>query len=194
MAAPHNLTLLLRRWQIDGDSDAEQEVFRLVEGELLATARRTLQGELGLVHKIEPRELVNEAYLRLHGYPIVTPNRAPFFKLMARAMKRVLIDLARAGRAEKRPPTRLRVVETNAMNSASVASEIDLLEFYDSVDALRAINPRQAETVELWIVGLTIEEIAEEQQVSHSTVKRDLREARAFLAFRLGLAPDWLQL
>jgi RNA polymerase sigma factor (TIGR02999 family) len=193
MTTTGNLTFLLRRWQIDGDREAEQEIFRLVEPELLKKAQRALQGELGLMHKIEPRELIAEAYIALSGYEIQTPNRAPFFRLMAVIMRHILIDLARARDAEKRPPTRLRVVDTNAINSVTVASEFDALDFYDSLDALRAINPRQAEIVELRIVGLANEEIAEDQQISVATVKRDLVAARAFLAFRLGLPPDWLQ-
>jgi RNA polymerase sigma factor (TIGR02999 family) len=193
MGTPGDITQLLRRWQLDGDSDAEQEIFRVVQHELLAIARRMLRGELALTHKIEPRELVNEAYVALHGYSIATPNRAPFFRLMGKAMKHVLIDLARKGRAEKRPPSRLRVVDTTAMHAVGVTSELDVLEFYDSLDALRAINARQADTVELRILGLENKEIAEEHKVSEATVKRDMSEARAFLAFRLGLAPDWIQ-
>jgi DNA-directed RNA polymerase specialized sigma24 family protein len=160
MTRSDNLTLLLRRWQTDGDREAEQEIFRLVEPELLKNAQRVLQGELGLRHKIEPRELIAEAYIALSGYEIQTPNRAPFFRLMAVIMRHILIDLARARDAEKRPPTRLRVVETNAINSVTVASEFDALDFYDSLDALRAISSRQAEIVELRIVGLANEEIA----------------------------------
>jgi RNA polymerase sigma factor (TIGR02999 family) len=193
MTTSGNLTLLLRRWQAEGDREAEQEIFRLVEPELLKKAQGVLQGERGLTHRIEPRELIAEAYIALSGYEIHTPNRAPFFRLMAMKMRHILIDLARARDAEKRPPTRLRVVETNVINSASVASEFDVLEFYESLDALRAINPRQAEIVELRIVGLSNEEIAEDQQISLATVKRDMTAARAFLAFRLGLAHDWLQ-
>lgn len=193
MTTAGNLTFLLRRWQMDGDREAEQEIFRLVEPELLKKAQGALQGESGLVHRIEPRELIAEAYIALSGYEIQTPNRAPFFRLMAVKMRRILIDLARARDAEKRPPTRLRVVETNAINSVSVASEFDALDFYESLDALRAINARQAEIVELRIVGLANEEIAADQHVSVATVKRDMTAARAFLAFRLGLAPNWLQ-
>ena len=188
-----NLTLLLRRWQTNGDREAEQEIFRLVEPQLLKGAQRALQGEVDLMHKIDPRELISEAYLALSGYEIQTPNRAPFFRLMAVTMRHVLIDLARARKAEKRPPTRLRVADTDAVNSISVASEFDALEFYESLDALRRINPRQAEIVELRIIGLSNEEIAADQRISVATVKRDLVAARAFLAFRLGLAHDWLQ-
>ena len=193
MTRSDDLTVLLRRWQADGDREAEQEIFRLVEPQLLKGAQRALQGEVDLMHRIDPRELISEAYLALSGYEIQTPNRAPFFRLMAVTMRHILIDLARARDAEKRPPTRLRVVETNVINSVSVASEFDVLDFYDSLDALRAINPRQAEIVELRIVGLSNEEIAAEQRISVATVKRDMVAARAFLAFRLGLTHDWLQ-
>lgn len=193
MAASGDLTSLLRRWKLDGDSAAEEEVFRLVERELVKIAERTLRGEQGLARKIEPSELVNEAYIALREYAIATPNRAPFFSLMAKAMRNILIDIARADTAAKRPPSRLRVVETGVMDMVSGASEVAPLDFYDSLDALRAVSPRQADIVELRVVGLDNQEIADHHRISVATVKRDMTEARAFLAFRLGLAHDWIQ-
>jgi RNA polymerase sigma factor (TIGR02999 family) len=187
------VTRLLQRWKLNGDSEAEEELFALVEGELLRIARRALARDSGFDHKIDARELVNEAYLALRDYPIATSNRAPFFVLMAKAMRNFLMDLARHDRAAKRPQTRLRVIDTGALNAVPVSSDVGPLEFYESLDALREIEPRQAETIELRVVGLGNDEIAEAQQVSLSTVKRDMAEARAFLAFRLGLPADWIQ-
>jgi DNA-directed RNA polymerase specialized sigma24 family protein len=112
---------------------------------------------------------------------------------MAKAMRNILIDLARADRAEKRPQSRLRVVDTNAVDSVAVAAELDPLDFYESLDALRTVDARQADIVELRIVGLANKEIAQDCKISESTVKRDLAAARAFLAFRLGLPADWIQ-
>jgi DNA-directed RNA polymerase specialized sigma24 family protein len=84
-------------------------------------------------------------------------------------------------------------VSTDVAESVAVAPDVDTLDFYQSLDALRAIDDRQADTLELRLVGLTIEEIAEDQGRSVATVKRDLRTARAFLAFRLGLPAEWIQ-
>lgn len=192
MATPPNVTELLRRWKIDGDHEAEEQLFVVVEAELRAIAARALRREGGLGHKIDPRELVSEAYLRLREYAIDTPNRAPFFHLMAKAMRQCLLDLARRDAAEKRPPSRLRVVDSGVMNSVTIPSDVGPIDFYESLDALTALNRRQGEIIELRVIGLNNDEIAREQRVSVATVKREVAEARAFLAFRLGLPSDWI--
>lgn len=192
--SPEDVTELLQRWKGTGDREAEGELFALVQGELLTIARRALSGHRGVAHKLDPRELVSEAYLALRKYPILTPNRGPFFALMARAMRNVLIDLSRSSNADKRPPTMLRVVDTNVMdNVQAAASEVGPSDFYRALDALRVVNERQADVIEWRVMGLRNDEIATEQGVALSTVKRDVSRAKAFMAFKLGLAAEWLQ-
>jgi RNA polymerase sigma factor (TIGR02999 family) len=190
---PEHVTQLLQRWKLAGDHDAEQELFAVVEQELTRLAQSTLRGMSGFAHKIEPCELVSQAYLNLRGFPIITENRAPFFKLMASTMRHVLIDLARHDRAEKRPPSRLRIVDAHAADSVPAVADIELFDFYRTLDSLRAVNARQADTIELRIVGLSNKEIAAENHVSIATVKRDVDQGRAFLAFQLGLPSNWLK-
>lgn len=187
------VTRLLQRWKVDGDPAAEQQLFTAVEHELRQIAQRTLRRQSGFEHKLEARELVNEAYLALRDYPIVTANRGPFFSLMAKAMRHFLMDLADHDRAAKRPPSRLRISETDAKEMAGGADGIGPLDYYAALDALKAINPRQANAIELRVLGLSNEEIAEELHVSLATVKRDLKEARAYLAFKLGLPAKWIR-
>ena len=193
MTTPGDVTALLRRWKVEGDREAEQKLFSLVYSELRKVAGKALHENPGVEHRIDPRELVSEAYLRLSEYAIETSNRGPFFRLMANAMRHCLIDLLRARGAAKRPQTSLRVADSNVLNSVGASSDVGLIDYYDSLDALKAISPRQAETIELRVVGLGNDEIAQELQISVSTVKRDLEQARAFLAFRLGLSSDWIQ-
>lgn len=193
MTSPGDVTRLLRRWKDNDDRQAEEELFDLVDRELRAAASRVLRRTPRLAYKVDPRELVNEAYVRLRDYAIETPNRAVFFSLMAKAMRQYLLDLARRDGAGKRPPSRLRVVDTHALTSVTVTSDLAPIDFYDGLDALGAIDMRQAKTIELRVLGLTNEEIAEEQGVAVATVKRDFKQARAFLAFRLGLGPEWIQ-
>jgi RNA polymerase sigma factor (TIGR02999 family) len=183
----------LRKWQLDGDAGAEERLFRRVEPELLAVARAVLRREWSdYSHRIDPCELVNEAYLALRTYPINTENRRPFFRLMARAMRNHLGDMADYLRASKRPPDRFRVSLSGSANNVQQPSEVDLIDYYDAIDALRREAPRQADAIELRVFGLTNEEIATTLDVGLSTVKRDVAEARAYIAFRLGLQADWI--
>lgn len=190
--SPGQVTRLLQRWKLSGDRDAEQELFLLVERELRRIAQSTLNRTPGFGHKIDARELVNEAYLALRDYPIVTANRAPFFHLMARAMRNCLMDLADRDRAAKRPPSRLRIVDTHAADSVSASGGVEPTDYYLALDALRKVSARQADIIELRIFGLMNQEIAADQNVSLATVKRDVAEARAFLAFQLGLPSNWI--
>src|SRR5262245_29675005 len=107
-----DVTQLLRRWKDHRDQQAEEELFEIVDRELRKIAARVLR-TTGLEYKLDPCELVNEAYMRLRDYTIATPNRAPFFALMAKAMRQILLDLVDYGKAGKRPPSRLRVVDTH---------------------------------------------------------------------------------
>src|SRR4051794_26873559 len=110
---PDGATLLLKRWKEQGDTEAQNELFALMQGALQKIAAGKLRGEQSLGYKIDPRELVNEAFLRLRqDYPIVTDNRAPFVVLMIKAMRHFLIDQARADQADKRPPSELRIIGT----------------------------------------------------------------------------------
>lgn len=191
-SSPEHVTELLQRWKLGGDRDAEEQLFALLERELTRIARSTLSRMSGFAHKIEPRELVSEAYLRLHGYPINTQNRAPFFTLMAKVMKHVLIDIARKDDADRRPPSELRITDTHAADCVPACEAIEVTRYYAALDALRQSDARQADTIELRILGLTNQEIAEANHVAIATVKRDVAHARAFLAFQLGLPAHWI--
>jgi RNA polymerase sigma factor (TIGR02999 family) len=187
------VTRLLREWKDHGSADAEAALFALVQRELVQVADGLLRHHPRRAAKIDPRELVNEAYLALRVYPIVTANRRPFFRLMATAMRHYLLDLVDHDRAEKRPPSSLRVLDSRAVNAVPGDDGVPVLEWYRAIDALRKVDRRQAEVIEMRIVGLTNEEIALELGISHATVKRDLKQARAFLTFQLGLKASSLQ-
>ncbi len=193
MSTPEQVTELLQAWKIRGDAQAEQELFVVVERELIRVARGALARNPDLAHRIDPRELVNEAYLKLREYSIATTSRGPFFFLMKRVMKRFLIDLVRERQAEKRPQTKLRVMDTAVVANLQTPGEVGPIELYEALDSLRSIDPRQADAIELKMIGLTSEEIADELAVSRASITRDLAQGRAYLAVQLGLPGEWLQ-
>lgn len=191
--SPGDITRLLREWKEHGSRDAEAALFTVVERELVRVADGLLRRNRVREAIIDARELVNEAYLALRLYPIVTANRGPFFRLMATAMRHYLLDRADHDRAAKRPPTSMRVLDSRPLHAVPTGDEMPVVDWYRAIDMLRKVDRRQAEVVELRVVGLSNEEIAGELQVSQATVKRDLKQARAFLAFQLGLAAPSLQ-
>jgi RNA polymerase sigma factor (TIGR02999 family) len=189
---PGDVTRLLQDWKVRGSADAEAQLFALINRELVKVAEAAIRKHPARAHKIDPRELVSEAYLALREYPIATPNRGPFFRLMNVAMRHYLLDLVDRDRAAKRPPSVLRVHQTSAADETPDAGGVSPVEWYLAIDALRRVDPRQADVVELRIMGLSNDEIATEVGIGTATVKRDLKQARAFLAFQLGLPSTWL--
>jgi RNA polymerase sigma factor (TIGR02999 family) len=188
---PGDVTRLLQEWKQHGSGDAEARLFSLIHRELVKVAEAAIRKHPARAHKVDPRELVSEAYLALREYPVVTANRSPFFRLMAVAMRHYLLDLVDRDRAAKRPPSVLRVDQTSAVEQAPDAG-VTPTDWYMAIDALRRVDARQADVVELRIVGLSNDEIATEVGIALATVKRDLKQARAFLAFQLGLPAAWL--
>ncbi len=186
------VTLLLKKWKIDGDSEAEQDLFVKLEGEFLRIARAALRRSPDLARKIDPRELMSEAYLKLREYPVETWGRGPFFSLMSKSMRNFLIDLARHDHADKRPPSMLRVLDTHVVNDLAAQAEVNPLDLYRVHDELAVVSPRQAQVIDLRILGLENAEIAAELGVGLATVKRDVKAARAFFAMKLGLPANWL--
>ena len=136
---------------------------------------------------LQPTALVHEAYLRL------VRNRDPgwegrrhFFGAAAQAMREILIEQARRKGSQKRGGHRHRVELADGMALIEPPAD-DLLALDDAVQSLKADDPRLAEIVELrYYTGLTVDETAEVIGASASTVKRDWRFARAWLAKRLG--------
>src|SRR6185369_8178001 len=181
---PKDVTVLLRRWKVDGDPTAEEELFRVFGPDLARIARETLHKFRRLDHKIDAGELVNEAYLRIErDYPIVTENRWPFVALIRKVMRQHLLDLDKHDRAAKRPPSRLRVVDTQAAHGVTGPSSFDMQEYDAALEALGRMDARQAEIVDMKVFGMTAAEIAEALKIGRATVTRELAKGRAFIAF-----------
>jgi RNA polymerase sigma factor (TIGR02999 family) len=173
-----------------GNRDAADGLVDAVYGELRQLAAGRLAGEAP-GRSVQITDLVHEAYLRLFGTP--TPqrfeNRAHFFAAASEAMRRILVDRARARRRLKRGGGRARVALDMA-EPAIVGDPDSVLALDEALERFQQLDPRAAEIVKLrCFVGLTIAETAEALGVTSRTVNRDWLAARAWLKGALAEAP-----
>jgi RNA polymerase sigma factor (TIGR02999 family) len=175
------LTTLLRGWS-DGDAEAFERVVPLVYDELHRMAARYLAGERSTV-SLQPTALVNELCVRLLGWdPVRWQNRAHFFGVSARMMRRVLVDIARRRLAERRGGADAIRVPLDSIDVPAPQAGEDLIAVDAALEELAAIDPRKAEVVELrFFGGLSVDETARALEVSPRTVQGDWAFARAWL-------------
>jgi RNA polymerase sigma factor (TIGR02999 family) len=135
---------------------------------------------------LNPTALVNEAYLKLAAsLRIELESETHFKRIAARAMRQVLVEAARRRTAQKRGGGQALVTFSDDVAGGEQSSS-EILALDDALEDLSQLHPRQAEVVECrFFGGLEIAETAEVLQVSESTVERDWRAARAWLAHRL---------
>ncbi|MBL8765062.1 MAG: sigma-70 family RNA polymerase sigma factor [Phycisphaerae bacterium] len=173
-----------------GNSDAASELLPLVYDELRRLASSKLAQEAP-GQTLQPTALVHEAYIKLlGGEPIRWQGRRHFFALAATAMRRILVDRARAKRARVHGGGRSRsdvdIEMTIASPTPAAEDPVDLLGLDDALAALAAHDPRQAEVVSLrFFAGLSIERTAEVMDLSPATVKNEWMYARAWLRRRM---------
>jgi len=181
-AAP--VTTLLRAWS-DGDETALERLLPLVEAELRRLARRRMAGERR-GHTLQPTALVNEAFLRLvDARSVPWQDRAHFFGISARLMRRVLVDHARSRGYQKRGGGIQRVTLTDGLALAAERT-LDLVALDRALEELATIDARKARVIELrFFGGLSVEETAEALHVSTDTIKRDWRLAKLWLLRQL---------
>ena len=164
-----------------GDQTAFDRLVPIVHGELRRTAARCMAGERK-GHTLQPTALVNEVYLRLVEINRVRwQDRAHFFAMAARLMRRVLVDHARARGYQKRGGGMPIVPLDESMTPASSPTP-DMLAIDDALQALEKADERKARVVELrFFGGLSVDETASVLNVSPQTVMRDWRLAKAWL-------------
>ena len=170
-----------------GSPDAEEALMKLVHPELRKLAASYMRRERGGV-TLQPTALVHEAYIRLVPQrSIKWENRAHFFGIAARMMRRVLVDHARKRRALKRDGLASGPVSISRVAAPRAgADQVDVLDLNEALTELAALDPRQAEVVEKRYFGqMTNEEIAESMDISLSTVKRELATATLWLRRRM---------
>ncbi len=178
VAASSSVTELLHRWS-DGDVAAREQLIPLVYNELRRIAKFSLAAQPH--NSLQGTALVHEAYLRLAGSSVRWQDRAHFFALAAQLMRRILVDNSRMKRAQKRGGDAVTLVFDENL-AVSAEHELDLVALDDALNALAAIDERQARVVELrFFAGLSIEETAHTLEISTATVKREWATARLWL-------------
>jgi RNA polymerase sigma factor (TIGR02999 family) len=178
--APQNVTQLLIGWS-KGDKEALDALLPLVYDELRRQAARYLRHER-VGHTLQTTALIHEAYLKLVDQKNVHwQNRAHFFGIAARLMRRILVDHARTKKRAKRGGSDIRV-SFNEANAMAPSKDLDIVALDEALERLAEIDEQQSRIVELkFFSGLTVEETAEVLGISPATVKRDWSMAKAWL-------------
>ena len=174
------MTELLRAWS-GGDQAALDALVPAVEAELRRLARIYMSRERR-EHTLQPTALVNEVFLKLvDAADIRWQDRAHFFGISARLMRRVLVDHARSRGYQKRGGGVHRVT-LDGQDIAAPDNQVDLLALDRALEGLAAVDARKCQVVEMrFFAGLSVEETAAALKVSTDTVKRDWRIAKLWL-------------
>jgi RNA polymerase sigma-70 factor (ECF subfamily) len=178
--APSDITSLLLAWS-EGDEAALAELVPRVHAELRRLAHRQMRGERP-GGTLQTTALINEAYLRLvDTNGIRWESRGHFLAVAAQAMRRILVDAARAREAGKRGGGTLRV-PLEGVDLPTAGRDASVVALDDALTALAALDPRKCRVVELrFFGGLTVAETAAVLRVSEETVHRDWHVAKAWL-------------
>jgi|SRR5215472_15761147 len=181
---PASVSRLLRAWG-RGDLQARDALVPVVYRELRRRAAAYLRRERR-DHTLQPTALVHEAYLRLVGQDRVTwQNRAHFFAVAARMMRRVLVDHARDRQAAKRQGPGVKVMLDDGAGAVQPRA-CEMIALDQALIELTSLDPRQGHIVELrYFAGLSEHEVATVLSLSRATVSREWQSARAWLYRRM---------
>ena len=181
-----NVTELLRAWS-DGDEGALASLTPLVEAELRRRARVYMRRERR-DHTLQPTALVNEVFIRLVATAEVRwQDRAHFFGISARLMRRVLIDHARSRGYRKRGGGVQKVTFDEQTIDSGINIDVDLMTLDRALEELAQVDERKCRVVEMrFFGGLSVAETATALGVSGDTVKRDWRIAKLWLRKAIG--------
>ncbi len=179
------ISRILHEWG-EGRKEASEELMPLVYDELRRQAARYLRRERP-GHTLQTTALIHETYLKLVDQRNVDwQNRAHFFGIAAQAMKRILLDYAKARHRQKRGGAAENLHLDEARFVVSGDKSVDLIALDEALTRLARLDARQANIVELkFFAGLSIEDIAETLRISPATVKREWNSAKAWLHFEI---------
>jgi len=165
----------------EGDEQAFEDLLPIVYDELRRLASHYMKGERQ-GHTLQPTALVHEAYAKLVALDMEWRDRVQFFKAAAQAMRRILVDHARAKRSLKRGGGAIALSLDEIVSAPGTEPAADLVDLDLALSDLATRDERKARVVELhYFGGLSFEEIARALEISRATVDRDMRMARAWL-------------
>ena len=179
MAEDFPITQRLLDWRM-GRPEALDEVMPQVYETLHRIAQKYMRQE-NRGHTLQPTAIVNEAYIKLIDADVDWQNRAHFFAIAARLMRRILVDHAKAKHRNKRggSATKMSIDEVGVKQAEP---EMDVVELDLALKRLAELDERKSKIVELhYFGGLKYDETAEVLQISAATVDRELRMAKAWL-------------
>jgi RNA polymerase sigma factor (TIGR02999 family) len=179
------MTQLLRH-ATNGDRTALDALATALYEDLRRLAGRYMQGERP-DHTFQPTALVHEAFVRLIDQrEVLWRDRAQFFALASRMMRRILVDHARSKGADKRGGDHRRLT-IHAVDQATPRPDIDLVALDEAMERLASLSELQARIVELrFFGGLTIDETAQVLDIGKRSVDREWACAKAWLYRELG--------
>jgi len=186
---PPDVTELLVAWS-QGDDAAEAALVPIIYDELQRLARVHMRRERA-EHTLQTTALVHEAYLKLMARKETSwQNRAHFFAASAQSMRRILVDMARTRKRQRRGGgAELLSLDESLVFSPNRASELVALD--DALRELEKLDARKSRVVELrFFGGLTQEEIAKVLKISPQTALREWNRARAWLYSQLSNLED----
>ena len=180
----HQITALLLAWN-RGDQNALEQLTPLIYQELHRAAQHCMARERG-ADPLQTTALINELYIKMVNLKRVNwQNRAHFFALCARQMRRILTDLYRAGSRQKRRGNQATIA-IDASTICASEPRRDLMAIDEALERLAQIDTRKSQVVELrFFGGLSVKETAEVLQVSAETVMRDWKFSKAWLLSEL---------
>src|SRR5687768_2689711 len=180
---PTNVTEILLEWR-SGNDEALKRLMPMVYDELRRLAKVYMRNERR-EHTLQATALVNEAYIRLVNMKVSWQDRAHFFAVAARLMRRLLVDHAKAHHRAKRESGGPKVSLDDAVEVAFKPAS-DLVALDEALTRLAEFDARKSEIIELhFFGGLSNEEVAEALSISRATVQRELRLAKAWLNHEL---------
>lgn len=167
-----------------GDAHARDAAYAAVYEQLKQAAHKQLRGQR---HVLQTTALVHEAWLKMAGNTSLAPSdRNHLMALSTRAMRHVLVDHARQVQADKRGGG-AQALTLTASGIAQPQAEVEVLALHGLLEELQDFDPRAAQIVELrYFGGYEETEIAGLLDISLTTVQRDWRRTRAWLAAKLG--------
>jgi RNA polymerase sigma factor (TIGR02999 family) len=180
-ASPSEITRMLQEWS-DGKDEMLDQLMPLVYAELRRQAAGYLRRERR-DHTLQTTGLIHEAYLKLINQRNVKwESRTHFYAIASQAMRRILVDYARARKTAKRGGEDVRLSIANAEKIAGDQKPVDLIALDEALTRLAKLDEKQARVVELrYFSGLSLEETAKIVKMSRATAAREWSMARAWL-------------